>query len=949
MRRRPECPPRPAPARLRARAGAALLALLLAGCSSGPRPAPEPPTLATLADRRLAVEPDRGVAGDEAAAARAYRDFLAAAPREPQRQEARRRLGDLEMDRVDTQIAAGERQGTAADYQAAIAQYQEFLKAYPQAPGNDRVLYQLARAHELGGDLQTSLALLTRLVQTYPKTPLRDEAQFRRGELLFTLRDYAAAEEAYRQTMAAGPRGTFYERSLFMHGWSLFKQGRLEDGLASFFGVLDGRLGPLGADQDEAPIDRLPGLSRADRELVEDTFRVVSISLANLKGADSIPPYIDSELRRRYEFRVYEQLGELYVRQERVKDAADAFAAFAQRRPLHPQAPLMQARVVDIYAQGGLPSLALSAKKQYVEGYGVGSDYQRANPAAWARSEPLLRTHLEELARHHHAAAQQSHKREDVREAAHWYRQYLTSFPQDPQAAQNNFLLAELLYEDAQFAAAAAEYEKTAYGYPPHERRADAGYAALLAYAQQQKQAGADVPALQRSAVDGALRFAQTFPQDARVGPVLTNAAETLYALNDRERAAAVARQVLALQPPAAAGERRVAWTVLAHGAFERGAFAEAEGDYAQVLALLPAQDTARAGLTERLAASIYKQGEAALAQGALREAVGHFERVGSVTPGAELRATAQYDAAAALLALKDWDGAARRLEDFRRRYPQHPLQGEVAAKLAVAYVEQGSWTQAAAEFERIAGAAADPQLARAGLWQAAEMYEKAGARPPAARAYERYLKQYPAPLDPALEARWRLANLARADGGAARATALLRELQKADLAAGAARSERSRYLGGMATLALAQPLVDDYRKVALVEPLQRQLKLKKAKMEQALKAFSAAADYGVAEVTTRATYETAEIYRDFGRALLDSQRPRGLKKDEREQYDVLLEEQAFPFEEKAIELHEVNARRTAQGVYTDAVRDSYAALGRLRPARYGKAEKADEVIDAIR
>ena len=76
---------------------------------------------------------------------------------------------------------------------------------------------------------------------------------------------------------------------------------------------------------------------------------------------------------------------------------------------------------------------------------------------------------------------------------------------------------------------------------------------------------------------------------------------------------------------------------------------------------------------------------------------------------------------------------------------------------------------------------------------------------------------------------------------------------------------------------------------------MKRQLKLKKDRMELALKAYATAADYGVAEVSTAATYQTAELYRDFGKALMTSQRPKGLKKDELEQYNVLLEEQAFP------------------------------------------------------
>jgi cellulose synthase operon protein C len=935
------------PGHSRAVVFAVVAATSLAACSSFSRKEPEPATLKSLASREATVQPDAGVPADEEAAARAYREFLAAAPREPQRQEALRRLGDLEMDSVDSRVGSGAASGTAADYKAAIGRYQDFLKTYPNDPGNDRVLYQLARAHELSGDLETSLKTLDRLVQAYPATRYREEAQFRRGELMFTLRDYPNAERAYAITMQGDRASPFHERSLYMHGWSLFKQGRLEDSLQSFFRVLDLKLAGRGNQGDLA---KVPGLTRADRELVEDTFRVTSLSLSNLQGAASIPPYITTDVRRGYEFRVYQQLGELYIKQERVKDAADTFAAFALRAPSHPEAPVLQARVIDIYAAGGFANQALEAKKQYVSNYGVGSDYQRANPEGWARSEPLVKTHLEELARHHHASAQKSKKTEDYQEAVRWYRSYLASFPKDPQAAQNNFLLAELLYEDGRHGEAAVEYEKSAYGYPRFDRSADAGYAALLAYAQQEKRmAGDAAQKVQLTAVDSALRCVKAFPQDPRGAPVLTNAAERLYALHDNERAAAIARQVLALQPAAPAEQRRVAWTVIAHTAFDKGAFADAERAYGEVLALTADKDPGRTALTERLAASVYKQGEAARAQGKLPEAVAHFQRVATAAPTSAVRANAQYDAAEAMLALKDWDSAARTLEDFRTRYPKHPLQGDVSGKLAVTYVEKGSWSQAAGEFERLAAVNKDPQLARAGLWQAAEMYEKAGARAPAARTYERYVKQYPDPLAPALEARYRLALLARAEGNGSRELTLMKEVQRTDLTAGAARSDRTRYLGGMATLALAQPLVDDYRKVALVEPLKRQLKLKKDRMELALKAYATAADYGVAEVSTAATYRTAELYRDFGKALMTSQRPKGLKKDELEQYNVLLEEQAFPFEEKAIEVHEVNARRTASGIYDTSVRASITALGQLRPARYGKVERAERTVDAIR
>ena len=176
-----------------------------------------------------------------------------------------------------------------------------------------------------------------------------------------------------------------------------------------------------------------------------------------------------------------------------------------------------------------------------------------------------------------------------------------------------------------------------------------------------------------------------------------------------------------------------------------------------------------------------------------------------------------------------------------------------------------------------------------------------------------------------------------------------MKDILQADQAGGSDRTDRTRYLGASAALALAAPAYDEYQKVALVEPLKTQLKSKKARMEEALKAFSVAADYGVADVATQATYRIAELYHDFSRALLGSQRPKGLSKDELEQYDVLLEEQAYPFEEKAIELHEANARHTTDGIYDEWVRKSYMALSELRPVRYAKTERSEAAIDAIR
>lgn len=947
-------PRRPEPRHLTTLA-AALSVAWLGGCSLwSSRPAgDDEPTLRSLAERTPPAIQTGKLRSTEDQALAAWRALLAAQPDPRQRAQALRRLGDLEMDRSDSALAADTgASAPQANHREAIASYQAYLTAYPQAPDNDRVLYQLARAHELDGEPEAALATLDRLVASYPTTPYLDEVQFRRGELLFTARQYPAAEQAYSAVLARPEPTVFHDRALYMQGWSRFKQGQLDGALEAFLGVLDGKL----ADQDPAvPLEQLDSLSRADRELLDDSFRVVSLTLENLQGAASIPPVTASPARQHYQVRLYRHLAALYLQQDRPKDAADTLLAFTRLRPEDAQAPALQNEVIGIYAQAGFAQQAQQVKVDFVTRYGAHGPYRQANPGAWQDAQPQVREHLAELARQAHAQAQQSHAPADVAQAVQWYRTLLTDFPDHPETAENRFLMAELLFEARRFDEAALAYEQTAY--PAQDaiarsaptRRTEAGYAAVLARAELVKAAPeVNRPALERDQVSSELRFAQAFPADSRAPAVQAHAAETLYRLGDAPGANAAALALLQRQPAAPEAQRRTALNVLAHTRFEAGAFDEAERYTREALALTPAADASRRDLTERLAASLYKQGEQARTAGDTRRAAELFTRVTTETPEASARVAAQFDAATQRLALKDWAGASQLLEDFRQRFPRDALQAQVPPKLALAYSEQGRWADAAAEAERIAQSETDPERARAARWQAAQWADQAQAAPgappraraEAARSWEAYWRAHPQPLPEAVEALNHLVLLAHADGQTARERQWQRTLVQAEAAGGAARTERSRSLAALAALALADEDGEAFRAVALKEPLQKSLASKKARLETALQAYARVADYGTAEAVTAATFRTAALYQDFGRALMDSERPRKLSKLEREQYDVMLEEQAYPFEEKAIGLHEANAARAPQGLYDRWVRQSFDALRTLRPARWAKAER---------
>ena len=911
----------------------------------------EQDTIKSLDDKQIEIRPGKVILGSSSLARDNYRAFLDLVSDDPElRAEAMRRLGDLELEATETQQLLENIDALNQDgYNSAVGLYQQLLEAYPDYRRNDTVLYQLARAYETGGRTDEALQVLDELVSKYPDTALIDEVQFRRGEMLFLRKRYNDSEAAYQVVVKYGEESRFYEQSLYKLGWSQFKLAWHEDSLSPFFELLDRKVGDIDIGEGE---QRLQSLKRAERELVEDTFRVLSISFSYMEGATSIDTFLARRNNPHYSYIIYRNLGDLYLEKERFQDAALTYEAFVEHDPYHAKAPLLQVEVIEAYKQGGFPSLVLDGKKHFVERYGMDGQFWVRNPReSNTEVASYLKTNLTDLAQYYHAEAQKDGAKSDYQEAANWYRKYLAYFPGEPDSANTNFLLAEILFESEDFAAATFEYQRTSYEYGVHEKSAEAGYAAILAFREHEKQL--EGPAKEEwhaQYLDSGLKFADTYPEHPESGAVLTTVAEDLFRQNQFDLAIAVGEAVVAKQPAVDSKLLRTAWTVIAHSQFDLANFSVAEASYYSLRNFTPADDVeAGQEIKDRIASSIYKQGEQARDNGDLETAITHFTRLGQAVPDSDIRATAEYDAAAALINLQAWDRASGVLEQFRADYPDSQFADDVTQKLAVTYLEAGRSGQAAAEFERIANAdSSSDDVRREALWKASELYKDTGTLSSEQRVLNTIIARYPNPLAESIEARFRLLEIARQTGNTQEVTAQLEEIIEVDKMAGAQRSDRTRFLAAKASLELADPVRRRFEVVKLSQPLATSLKLKKELMEEVISAYTGAADYGVAEVTTAATFRLGEVYQQFSSDLMDSDRPAELDVDALEQYEILLEEQAFPFEEKAIDLYKANTDRAPNGVYDEWVRRSFEQLAMLMPARYAKEERSEDVVTAL-
>ncbi|QEI14296.1 tetratricopeptide repeat protein [Cellvibrio japonicus] len=924
-------------------------------------------TLADLPESRLPDVKTKVDVVDIDRIEQSYRRALAAAEEPQLRQQIMQRIADLEMMRSErAQLDATD---VRRFYDKPVTMYRELLELQRNNPQPvkgieaDQLRYKLAKALSLDGRNDEAAQVLDQLAAADTQSPFLAETQFRRAEKAFSEGNYAAAEAAYSAAMTSGDNPQLKQNALYMKGWTQFKRGDYDLSLLSFAQVMDQLLGSSGAP--EAMEQALIDLGAAKTNLVSDTLRVMGLSLSYLEGPKSITD-LQAKLggKRPYEYMLYQQLGQLYLEQKRFTDSAETYQHFVQHNSDSDFAPSFSIKTIEVYQQGNFPSLILPAKQEFVQRYGIRSNFWTARKGVIGSIATMyLHQSLQELAQYEHAQAQglKAAKPADAAaayaRAANWYREFVQTFEKDPQAAEMTFLLAECLNEAGDLPGAMEAFERVAYEYRDPIRGADAAYAAVLLpqtlISRAQEFPDAKLMEWQERKIENALRFAEVYSADTRALPVLADAGSDLLAQQRFSEARIVAERVIAWQPPADGKLLFSAWLILGHSLFELKDYSQAEQAYTQVLALHPAHGNKPGApsaqqVRERIAASIYRQAEASLEFGDKDTAISQLLRITQVTPDTDIAIKAQYDAGLYLMEQEKWSQAENVYLGFRQKYPQHSLTATLPAKMVLIYQSQEKWQLAADELVVMERSSSDPEVKRQSLYMGAELYEKSGRRTQAIEQYRRYALEYPRPFANNLEAQHKLTELYQATGEQDKRLYWLQKIIDSHRSAGAAQTERSAYLAASAQMELVQPSLDEFNRIKLTLPIKNSLQRKRAAMEKALKGQEQVLGYGIAEFTTQASFQIGEIYAQLSRDLMDSQRPRELDELALEQYDILLEEQAYPFEEKAIEIHQANAQRSWTGTYDTWVKRSFDALAKLLPARYNKQESRLEVSNEI-
>ncbi|MGB0833245.1 MAG: tetratricopeptide repeat protein [Psychrobium sp.] len=854
-------------------------------------------------------------------------------------------------------------QGANGYYDSAINAYKAWLSQYPDSALNQTVMYELAKAHELQGETAQSFELLSQLSEKFPEQNLAsDELNFRRGEYLFSQQNYRQAVEAYqlivdRATTTSDFSSPYYQTALYMLGWAHYKLEQPKQSLAKFSEILDLNLPTKATTQ--LSLDNLPVSSK---QLVSDAFKVMNLIFANSDGATSLANHYQSIGSRYFEYLHFKVMAEQLLVDKRYRDSAHTYDVFVSNYPAHFWSPQFAINKVNIYQQGSFPTLAKAEKAKYVASYGIDGPYW----GKWSEQRqqefsPTLKAYLSEMALDQYRFAQNANdKQEKIDEyakAAELLLQYQRTFNDDTELA---FLYGESLFASEQWRRAIDVYNHFAYGVDQtfgreRGKRADAAYAAILAfnqlnaYAIMPKPVSDELDKFELSEQErNVLQFANTFSGDERAVDVMFDLMNHRYAQARYSDAIEVVDNLANWQRPIEQARMLDAQLIKSHSVYNQGNYLRAITEYESVLAQLPQADDRKTVIANNLAASLFKYADQLATNKQLAKAVDFYLQVLSKTPDSPVRKLAHYNAAQYLYQLKSFEDAVTQLIAFKTRYPQDELAKDIDVQLASIYEQQQDWDKAASQRLAIANGMKKSTAQQEALYLTASFYERAGDDKNTILTLRRHANTYQAPFSRYMEVMHRLSDKYIAVGEQRKYRFWLNKMIKAHDSAGSEQTARSKFLAAQSALVFARDAKRDFDKIKLKLPLQASLARKTKSLEKTLSAYKKVSDYRVASFSTLSNYETAQVYRQLASDLMESQRPTGLDELALEQYEILLEEQAYPFEDQAIALFESNAKLTAQGLYDEWIALSLDKLSQLLPGRYNKVEVIEENADVI-
>ncbi|VAX01465.1 hypothetical protein MNBD_GAMMA22-1966 [hydrothermal vent metagenome] len=813
----------------------------------------------------------------------------------------------------------------------AIKIYQRLLLDSNNKFNKAVILYQLARAYELSGKPKKSLEQLNKLSVKYPLYKLGGEISFRRAELYFSLGDYKKSSKVYSE-LKNNSGSRFYFKAKYKLAWSYYKSGYYEKSITNFFKLLDQKTN----DNQEL-----------SSRIYNDIIRICAIAFSNANGIDSVVSFFENSKNLTHRKAILLELVKYYKLKKRYSDTVKTLSQIIKLYPGDSDLHAYQTQIVASYISAGFNEKIWFSRMAYISQFGGDSQYwKNADSDLKNKIRPFLKKYLLKMAQRDHFKAQSTGNKKYYYSAIKWYKTYLRDVLMNENTAEIYFLLAQAYRETAQYDLAVEMYQKAAYEFPKfdYNKRKKAAYSALLAYhSKYNNSTNVLDKKIIKTEIQLSNRYLYNFGSDKNIVTIRTKMAENYLKLSDNKAALLLSKKIIT----ANVNQKLLLanWRIIAHASYYLSDFTSAEKYYRLILKSKIADKN---NIVIRLAQAIYKQAESAKNSDNLLLAIKHFKRIATVAKNTDLHIKAEFEIATLQIILKQWKKAIVSLENFKIKFKHHPLQKNIDEKLVLVYENNADWKQAAYYLQVIFKREGKSELARNALWRSAKLYEKAGEFKRSFSIYKKYVKLFPTPPENAFEARDKLVAMSIKLKNKKLEYFWLKNIITIYNKNNSEKTDRMVYLASKSSLSLAINYKKQLDKIKLKLPLANSLKRKQKIMKITLKYLNDSISYELIDHSTRATMLIAEIYQNLALDVANSPRPKNLTPLEMQQYEILLEDQVIPFEDKAIGFYVHNIAQIKNGIYTAWIKKSLDALRQLMPARYLKTEKIVGYYDAI-
>ncbi len=822
------------------------------------------------------------------------------------------------------------------------------IKDYPKAKHNDVTLYQLAKAYDQQGNYDATHQALARLVKAYPKSRYYLEAQFRLAEHAFSAKQYALAEDKYTEIIIAKNNAVFYEKSLYKRGWSRFKQEFYIEAADDFVQVINFN-----------DFQQYEQLTASEKSLFDEYFRAMGLSFSYLGGAEPLTLYFQQTEHVNNLYYVYLSLSNTLLKQERFNDAASTLTGYITEYPNSEFSAQASLKVVDIWKKAGFIEQRKQAFEEFYLAYQPSSSYwakkKKTHKKRFDTISSALKSHILTETATYHSEYQKSGKQADFARAELWYKNYLKHFVAYSRQDNINFLLASLYSQHNDEYLAFKYYQLAGFDEQTITNKEAAYQVITLTDKLFAKAKEEENQLLWRDRfVQYSTLFAQQYPTDIRTIKIIAHASDVAYRYKQFEQTIALTELMVAKQSTRQSTKQSQTLSneialLKGHAYFQTKQYLAAENTYQALINTRQVTNKAKREATEGLALAIFYQGSSAATENLLAQAINHYARISQITPKSATAASGLFDAIALSMQSEQWLQAIDYIKRFRTLYPSHKQANDVTKKLSIAYLNSKQDIAAAKELEKLSSYEESQEYKMASLLKAAELYQSNNDIPSAVRSLKKYVKSYPQPYITNLESMYKLTQLYTQSNELNKSFFWQRKILSVDKKTpNTVKNDRTNFIASSAAIALARHENKRFSAVKLVSPLKKNLKRKKQSMQASVNYYARASSYGIAKTATEATFAIATIYNDFSQALLNSEVPKHLNADEQEQYQFLMEDQAFPFEEKAIEFFEVNMMYTKDDIYDQWIAKSQQALQGLFPSRYQRQPKIEKYINVL-